>query len=285
MKGAKWFWGLLSHLGSAALLAGLFGLSTTGIVLLKLPVWAVAMAIIAALFLILGRGAFEMWREAATGRFNAELPKVPVVKEIFRNERVDVDGKSFSACEFNNVRLMYRGRAGFDFIDCTFKGVSIDVDGDGSLSGLLHLLSALDFLHPRLAAYHHDVIEGGGIGPERPALPGEEPQEGRTIRLVDLLPRNDTAQRNRHFKGLTLTGPAVMLAIGADTVFDEITFVGIPDADIESVLWEIPEGRGWVVGAAAFVDCIFEDCTFMGIGVMGPKTQLDAFRQAVTGSR
>lgn len=282
MKAAKWFWGLLAHAGSLLLLLGLFGLSTTGVVLLKLPIWAVAVLVAAILFGGLGKGAYELWQEATEGQYRSDLPKVPVVKQTFRNERIVIDGKSFSACVFTNVRLIYRGRAGFDFISCTYKGVSIDVDGDRSLSGVLHLMSMLDFLHPRLAAYHHDEIDGGGIGPERPPLPGEEPRKGKPIRLVDLLPRNDAVQRNRHFKGLTLLGPALLLVLGNKTQFSDITFAEVPNADIDAVLWEIPEGRDWIVGAAVFVDCVFEDCTFMGVGVAGPKAQLDNFRRGLT---
>ena len=192
--------GLLGHLGSAFLEWICLGLSTTGIVLLELPAWGVAAAVVALLFLILGEGAYEMWREATEGQFDVNRPKVPVVRETFRNERVEIDGKSFSACRFINARLIYRGRGPFDLVGCSYEGVSIDFDGDRSLSALLALLSALDFLHPRLAAYHHDEVEGGGIGPERPALPGEERPMG-PIRLVDLLPRNDTVQRNRSFRG------------------------------------------------------------------------------------
>ena len=36
------------------------------------------------------------------------------------------------------------------------------------------------------------------------------------------------------------------------------------------------------MGATVFVDCVFEDCTFIGIAVTGPKAQLDAFREAIT---
>lgn len=57
---------------------------------------------------------------------NAELGK-PIDKlqavegKTFRGEAVDVDGKKFDHCTFQNVKLRYHGKSAAAFVQCTFS--------------------------------------------------------------------------------------------------------------------------------------------------------------------
>jgi hypothetical protein len=59
--------------------------------------------------------------ETAQGGWKSTA-RTPVVGKTFRNEVVPVDGHSYSACTFENVTLLYKGEAPFDFAHNTFNG-------------------------------------------------------------------------------------------------------------------------------------------------------------------
>jgi hypothetical protein len=74
------------------------------------------------------------------------------------------------------------------------------------------------------------------------------------------------------FISCRIEGPAVIQAIGCRFRGCRFGFV----ADIEPMLWEIPEGPR--IGAFMFGGCSFNDCVFVGIGFAGDRASLNTFK-------
>ena len=49
-------------------------------------------------------------------------PLKPVVNQTYRNETVELDGKSFNGCRFANVTFVYNGTKPTQFTDCSRTG-------------------------------------------------------------------------------------------------------------------------------------------------------------------
>src|SRR5688572_10864091 len=95
----------------------------------------------------------------------------------------------------------------------------------------------------------------------------------RSFRIVDLVGLDSLITR-RIFEDCTIYGPAVLVPLGS-SMFEKNIFEGEPQA----LLWEIPEDRTQVEGAIGLVDCTFRRCIFRRIGIAGPRTVIDLFRQ------
>lgn len=87
----------------------------------------------------------------------------------------------------------------------------------------------------------------------------------------------DLIVRGRYFVDQLIIGPAVLCPIGAL----RLTLCTFSCDDLEHMLWEVPEGavRQGCIGVA---DCMFEHCTFEGIGFAGPAATLDLIRASLT---
>lgn len=70
--------------------------------------------------------------------------KIPIIGKTFINERVLLDGHSYTNCTFQNVRLIYNGTAPFDLVNITFKGAVIASDKP-KIQGLLLIFKELKF--------------------------------------------------------------------------------------------------------------------------------------------
>lgn len=99
--------------------------------------------------------------------------------------------------------------------------------------------------------------------------------EDRSFRMVDVPARYDIVE-GKKFLRCTIYGPA-MLALLNDVAMIGCTFNG----DIEAILLEVPEGRG-VIGPVGVRNGEFRDCTFFGVGIVGPKGLLEEIRNNLT---
>lgn len=91
------------------------------------------------------------------------------------------------------------------------------------------------------------------------------------------------AQYNGMVAGLTfencvIRGPAVVILL-SDTIFDGVTY-GLPDSDIEAILWEFP-ADAIKVGAIGLQGCSFIGGRTEGIGFAGSSGDLDMIRRSV----
>jgi hypothetical protein len=69
-----------------------------------------------------------------------------VYGKSFANERVELDGKRFQKCTFENVTLVYHGTTNFSFESNVFKGsLSMDTDS-GAVAAMLMLLKAAGWI-------------------------------------------------------------------------------------------------------------------------------------------
>lgn len=79
--------------------------------------------------------------------------KFPVLNKTFVNERIVIDGKSFSGCRFENVKMVYNGTAPFDLSKNDFFGPIIITSDKPQMMGLLIILKELKFLKDDLRIY------------------------------------------------------------------------------------------------------------------------------------
>ncbi|MGH3089207.1 MAG: hypothetical protein ACRDSJ_18080 [Rubrobacteraceae bacterium] len=77
------------------------------------------------------------------------------------------------------------------------------------------------------------------------------------------------------FKGCDLKGPVVMIVQSSNLA--NTNLIGDPNA----LLWEIPPDRPEVIGAVLARNCTFEDCTFINVGLAGPKDFTEQVRQSL----
>jgi hypothetical protein len=75
----------------------------------------------------------------------------------FKDERVEIDGKNFENCTFENVTYVYNGTASVAFKDNTLIGSRvIDTDSD-AVSGTVSLLHFMKLLDPNTPVFSRDV--------------------------------------------------------------------------------------------------------------------------------
>lgn len=77
------------------------------------------------------------------------------------------------------------------------------------------------------------------------------------------------------FEGCEIRGPAVIIPQGSNLANNNL--MGNPDA----LLWEIPTERPEVIGAVLARNCTFEDCTFVNVGLAGPKDFIEQVRRSL----
>src|ERR1035437_209764 len=87
--------------------------------------------------------------------FNAKI--VLVADKTFRNERVEVDAHEFRNCTFDNVSLVYNGRAPFKMIGNRFVSTLMITTEDPSVGTTIGLLSSLGFM-PGIERYSDEPV-------------------------------------------------------------------------------------------------------------------------------
>lgn len=112
----------------------------------------------------------------------------PVNRRTFTNEVVEIDGKRFEKCRFQNTTLMYRGKGGADFIECAFVDgqtrMATDFKPAAFFSQLMHKFKGL----PSAASFQYG--EQGPDGEFVPIGPVE----------VRVLERGDDAETDDHME-------------------------------------------------------------------------------------
>jgi hypothetical protein len=102
-------------------------------------------------------------REASRGAsFSDDDPRYATVRNhTFRNETVELDGKRFEDCEFENSTILFHGRAPTEIIDPTFKG-SLQIASDDPAINNFIGLSELLRRFPHVAKFDCVVIDDHG---------------------------------------------------------------------------------------------------------------------------
>jgi hypothetical protein len=78
-----------------------------------------------------------------------------VRNQTFVNETIEVDGKQFEDCKFNNVHLVFHGRKAFSVIHADFIGTIAISSDDRRLSAFGELLSVFGIVGgPGVAVYY-----------------------------------------------------------------------------------------------------------------------------------
>ena len=99
--------------------------------------------VVATLILVLR--AFGYLPSRKTGKQNSPEILEPVENRVFFRERVIIDGKKFTGCTFNEVKLIYNGEP-YLMQHCKFgSGLTIGSDKD-SIEAFVVLLHELGFL-------------------------------------------------------------------------------------------------------------------------------------------
>lgn len=104
--------------------------------------------------------------------------------------------------------------------------------------------------------------------------PGDNVYRDAVIRVAELAGDRGTLD-GFVFVGCDLKGPAVIVPQGSN--FANSNLIG----DAHALLWEIPPDRPEVIGAVLARNCTFEDCTFVNVGLAGPKDFIEQVRQSL----
>jgi hypothetical protein len=100
-------------------------------------------------------------------------------------------------------------------------------------------------------------------------------RSGEVVRLSELA-GDEGVIEDRHFEGLHIIGPAVIVVQG-DFSLVENEIEGDPDA----FLWTIEPHRERVIGAILVKDSTFEGCVFTNVGIAGPPEIIERIRESV----
>ena len=93
--------------------------------------------------------------------------KHPIVGKTFRNQEVQVDGKIFNRCTFENVTFFYRAKQPFQMAGCTFLGTRLIRTDNAEVVGMVGLMKGLGYLVKGMPI-HSDVplnVEEPGASP------------------------------------------------------------------------------------------------------------------------
>jgi hypothetical protein len=131
-----------------------------------IPPWFLAGAAVGICGLLLWR--YFMPADKSTGRPKLSTgPLEAVHGRTFRNERVLVDGKSFTTCRFENVTLVYNGGP-VNMHDCTFAGAVFDTE-DILIRSYMKMLHSLGMLGlPAMGEKGDWVQPGSGLAHHSP---------------------------------------------------------------------------------------------------------------------
>jgi hypothetical protein len=105
---------------------------------------------------------------------------------------------------------------------------------------------------------------------------GDNIYQGRVVRLCELA-GDEAVIDGFEFTDCFVRGPAVVVVQGEKTTLANSTFRGDPD----SLLWEIPPERSTVIGAILVNNCVFDECTFEGVGFAGPPEFIRQMKQGI----
>ncbi len=107
--------------------------------------------------------------------------------------------------------------------------------------------------------------------------PGDNVYRGVVVRVAELAGDGGVLD-GFVFEDCHLKGPAVMIVQGSNLANSSLI------GDANALLWEIPPDRPEVIGAILARNCTFEDCTFVNVGLAGPKDFIEQVRQSLGAS-
>jgi hypothetical protein len=154
-----WAIGVLSVLlGGSVLAVLLFGVQQ--------PLWFALIGVV-VVAVVLIEGSFRLWRKASAGTYDSDVPKAPILNQIFRNERVTLDGHTFVGCTFQNVTLVFEGRAPFDLSHNRIEGaLNFDFSAAPQAQVAVTLLDGLGLLRKDLRELQESSQEKKGSADE-----------------------------------------------------------------------------------------------------------------------
>ena len=85
---------------------------------------------------------------------------IPIVGQNFRNEIVELDGKSFRNCRFDNVTFVYRGIGRVELIKNEIDGDVVIKTPGILVSSVMTMLNEFVGLQSKRALVEHDVKGG-----------------------------------------------------------------------------------------------------------------------------
>ena len=124
--------------------------------------WPLAVVVICAA----GLSAFTWFLHKHSVQF--AYSNIPTLKDIhdkaYINEIVDVDGRSFRHCTFQNVTLRWQGRSQFEFLDNNFTQPIRFVSDNPAVTGAWSLAGGLGAM-PNSRLLNHDGSPATNIQP------------------------------------------------------------------------------------------------------------------------
>ena len=100
-----------------------------------------------------------------------------------------------------------------------------------------------------------------------PPPTGNREFRNEIVRIAELTV-NTVVLEDLTFQNCRIIGPAVLVPLAGGSIH-HCTFD--TSEGVDSIFWEIPATRTSVVGAVGLVNCHFSACTFVGIGIAGPR--------------
>jgi len=103
-----------------------------------------------------------------------------VYAKSYRNESLEIDGKKFDHCKFDNVTFMYRGLAPVDFVTCDFTGniyLRTNNDAAKAVMMLAQQLAVISTSHGG-KLFISTIDENGNLVPVPSPLPAGNPPSG-----------------------------------------------------------------------------------------------------------
>ena len=166
-------WERITALGTLGILILTAALVWLGLNRPPLPLWswptvvfvAVAMAVAAVLNFKLSRSTTKMGgkkESAYTAAFEEDNPHFKMVRNHkFTNETVELDGKRFEDCEFENTTILFHGNAPTELINPKFRG-SLQILSDNPAINNFITLSEILRSAPHVAKFDCVSIDEAG---------------------------------------------------------------------------------------------------------------------------
>jgi hypothetical protein len=97
-----------------------------------------------------------------------------------------------------------------------------------------------------------------------------------TVRIATLVEPNAPVIRDATFRGCTILGPALIAPAGAGQITNSRF-----DADPSGLFWVPADDRPsqQPSGVIVAINCIFDDCTFVGIGIATTRDKVANMRE------
>jgi hypothetical protein len=96
---------------------------------------------------------------------------IAVVGKTFRNEKVPLDGYSYSNCVFDNVKLIYNGTTAAQINNSKVTGALVISSDNMAVEGVMLLLGGIGYLKPGVDLSH--------MPPGNKVEPLQSPKEGQ----------------------------------------------------------------------------------------------------------